>query len=541
MADLHLSDLPNTAACAALQWAVERVNQEMPDFLAVAGDITSFGTAASARQFAEAMMLVQVPVFLTPGNAELRSPGALPYLKPMLLPERRFVRQGNLLTLLPDTSTGALPVAEREWVSSIVAMHPEARRIVITHYPLDMLRGESRDWLAAWLDQQRVELLAVGHVHRYRRQYVGRCLEIATRGLDPDKAIGDLPGLSLLESATPGKWSERFLPWSPAIQLVPTELPGGASPIGWSIHGDPVDAAQETLGAGLSCLELRPRDLHFSRTDLAAALQRLRERSPLFLSYHLPGLGWNSDTAQIEGQANLRAHLDCALELGVNSLTMHVPQVLVREMELSADNGPQITEQHQMFLDAYAQLFRHPVQLGIRLAIENLHNPPQTPANSVHRRFATQIDEYLRWLDAVEQSMADIPQAMVGALLDVGHARNNGGDLDNMQPLCDWYARLGHRILGYHIHQVDVDPETGKTANHREITGLFSKRISYAGFLWAWSTHQMTRAPLFVEVRGDEARRNTARLFHYLFENAHEIRDATDLLGRQMHPKRDSQ
>jgi hypothetical protein len=152
---------------------------------------------------------------------------------------------------------------------------------------------------------------------------------------------------------------------------------------------------------------------------------------------------------------------------------------------------------------------------------------------AVDLRFATQIDEYLRWIDAVSGGMADIPDAVVGALLDVGHARNNGGDLDNLQPLCDWYACLGRRILGYHIHQVGIDPENGRLSNHTEITGLFGKRISYAGFLWAWSTHQITRGPLFVEVRGNDARRNTAWRFKRLFENACLIRKTTDLPDRK--------
>jgi len=77
-----------------------------------------------------------------------------------------------------------------------------------------------------------------------------------------------------------------------------------------------------------------------------------------------------------------------------------------------------------------------------------------------------------------------------------------------------------------------VHPETGKLSNHREVASFFSRRISYAGFLWAWSTHQITRAPLFIEVRDDEARRNTALRFKQLFENAHHITEAVDLPDR---------
>ena len=50
LADLHLSDTPGTAAHSALDWAVETTNQEQPDFLAVAGDMTTFGTRPSTAR-----------------------------------------------------------------------------------------------------------------------------------------------------------------------------------------------------------------------------------------------------------------------------------------------------------------------------------------------------------------------------------------------------------------------------------------------------------------------------------------------------------
>lgn len=530
LADLHLSDHSHTAAWHALQWAVNRINREKPDFLAVGGDITTFATAGSTVRCLEALERVEVPVFFTPGNAELRRPDALRLLKDLLAPERRFTVRGDLLVLFPDTSTGTLSGDERAWLDRIVDSSGVARRIVITHYPLDKMDEEARVWLTRWLSRHRVELLATGHIHFHRTRHVNGCLEVVVRGLDPDKAVGDMPGISMFESSKPGEWSERFIPWSPAIRLLPADLPDGVSPVGWSIHGDPVDAARETLSFGLACLELRPRELAFSRKALAGALQALRDRGSLFLSYHLPNLTWNPEAGRIEGADAVRANVDCALEAGVDSLTVHVPRARACEME--RPEGGQPTECYQAFEEVYARLFREPARSGVRIAIENIHNPHGTPADSPDVAFATRIDEYLRWIDAVDRGMADIPNATVGALLDVGHARNNGGDLNNLQPVGDWYARVGRRVLGYHIHQVDTDPETGRLFGHREIPGFFSRRISYAGFLWAWSTHQITRAPLFIEVRDDEGRRNTVRRFKQLFEHAHRIREAVELPDR---------
>jgi predicted phosphodiesterase len=535
--DLHLSDAPDTAALAALQWAVEEIKRQQPDFVALAGDMTTYGTKDATARWLEVLAQVQVPVLFTPGNAELRSDAGLPLLRSQLARENRRFQHGNLLVLLPDTSTGRLPIAERQWLEREGVADTDTRRIIITHYPLDVLEQESAAWLERWLVDQKVELLVGGHRHVHRRRHVGAIMEFVCRGLDPDKAIGDLPGISLLESPGPGVWSERFLPWSPAIELLPADLPEGVSPVGWSIHGDPVDAARETREFGLSCLELRPKKMDFSRAALSQELARLRDGGPLYLSYHLPDLKWDGAAGRIVGEERLQAGLEVALEVGVDSLTMHVPRALSRDMgarDMGASAGDVIrsTEQYAAFLECYARLFAGPLRAGTRLAMENIHNLVNTPVDSPQLEFATRIDEYVHWIDAVREEISDVPPAAIGSLFDLGHARNNGGQLDNMQPLCDWYARLGRRILGYHIHQIGIHPDTGKLANHLEITSLFGRRISYAGFLWAWSVHQVSRAPLFVEVRQAAGRRASAARLKQLFEQAGKIKEGVDLPDR---------
>lgn len=532
LADLHLSDNPDTAAHQALQWAVDRVNMERPDFLAVAGDVTTFATAVSATRCLEALDRIEVPVLFTPGNAERRGGHAMSVFENLASPDRRAAAFGDLLVLLPDTSTGTLPGPERSWLNRNLRSNRAQRRLVITHYPLDRMDEEARAWLTRWLCENGVELLVAGHSHCHRIRRENSFVEAVVRGLDPDKAIGDLPGISLFASEQTGVWTETFIPWSPAIRLLPADLPNGMLPVGWSIQGDPVMAARETLGSGLPCLEIRPADLDFSQRALSGALRELRIRGPLYLSYHLPDMRWNSGTGRVEGMDSVREHVDSALAAGADSLTVHVPRASAGAMERDREDRTEPTGCFLEFVAAYVDLFGEAAGAGVGIAIENIHNPADTPADSPEREFATRIEEYLRWIDAVAAEIGDVPGSGVGALLDVGHARNNGGDLDNLQPLGDWYARLGRRILGYHIHQVDTDPVSGVLSNHHEITDLFGSRISFAGFLWSWSTHQITRGPLFVEVRDAGGREKTVRGFRRLFEYAHRIRDASDLPDR---------
>jgi sugar phosphate isomerase/epimerase len=528
-ADLHLSDRLDTAAHCALEWAVETINRERPDFLAVAGDATTFGTQASTAHLLAALNRIERPVYFTPGNAELRDRAGLTLYGERLTPASRHLRQGDLSVLFPDTSTGTLPATEREWLQNTCLADSAKRHILITHFPLDALQNESAEWLAQWLTAWRVELVVSGHRHIHRRRALAETVELVCRGMDPDKAIGDMPGLSLIESTQPNEWCERFLPWSPAIELLPTDLPKGIHPVGWSIHGDPVEATRETREFGLSCLEIRPKEMDFSRPALHEELAQLRDMGPLYLSYHLPNLAWNETADGFTGEEDVVEGLELALAVGAASLTVHVPRARAELMEKEEEP----TELYSTFQDLYAQLFGDAVRSGVRLSIENIHNPASTPIDSPALEFATRIDEYLRWIDAVQSAIADTPANTIGAHFDIGHARNNGGDLDNMQPLGDWYARIGTRITGYHIHQVNQNPQTGKLANHLTIENLFGPRISYAGFLWAWSKRQINRAPLFVEVRQAAGRRETAARLKNLFDNADRIREAADLPDRE--------
>ena len=122
---------------------METINQEQPDFLAVAGDMTTFGTRPATARILAALECVQVPALFTPGNAELRSDAGLPLLNHWLMPANRHFQLGALSALFPDTSTGTVTVAERQWLEEMAGARDATRRILITHYPLDALKPES--------------------------------------------------------------------------------------------------------------------------------------------------------------------------------------------------------------------------------------------------------------------------------------------------------------------------------------------------------------------------------------------------------------
>lgn len=503
--DLHLSERTDTPAYDALEWAIAEANRRAPDLVAITGDMTTYGTAPAARHFLEAATKLTVPWVFTPGNAELRDAGAMPVLAECLA--RRSLAVDGVGVLLPDTSGGRLSEFDRSWLDD------EARAggplILLTHYPIDVLDEGSRAWIESWLTDHHIELYLAGHRHFDRSRSVSGSREVITRGLDPDKAFGGPPGINLFERRADGSWSEEAIPWPHETALLPAQTEH--SPVGWSIHGDPAATIRETRDAGLHVVELRPRELDYDVAAIIAEVELLRGERTTYLSWHLPNLRWNPNTGMVVGVEDMVRQIDHARACGVDAFTVHVPRIKAAPM-FEADGGPSAA--WARFLECYEDLFRDAVAAGVCVSIENIHNNPGTPLDPAQREFATEIGEYLAWIDAVADRLSD--GSRVGAHFDVGHARNNGA-LGNRQPLSDWYARIGSRITGYHIHQVRPHEETGKLTNHRDIKAVYDRTISYAGFLHAWSRHTINRAPLFVEVRDAQERRQTTRLLESWF------------------------
>lgn len=506
--DLHLSDRTDTPAAAALRWAIDMANERQPDLVAFTGNMTTYGTSASAEQVLAAAQRLSVPWVFTPGNAERRSPGAFAILAECMT--RRDLNVRGVRCLLPDTSTGRLPEAERQWLAGLPRSRPS---VLLTHYPLDTLDDDSHAWMRAWMRDRGVELYLAGHRHFSHRHVVDGYHEVITRGLDPDKAFGGAPGLSLFERGESGTWTEEEIPWPHGRQLLPAEI--DTSPVGWSIHGDPTEAVRDTFAAGLHVLELRPRRPDYDLAATRDELGRLRDGRALYLSWHLPSLTWSAADGAVTGQDAVARQIEHGRACGVDAFTVHVPQVPAGSMVVDESEAVGSAAPWGPFLETFAALFREAVAGGARLSIENIHNAPGTPLARAARKFGTEIGELLAWHDAVREALPE-STGRIGVHLDVGHARNNG-ELGNAQPLGDWYARVGAHITGYHIHQVRPHEDTGKLTNHRDIRAVYDRTVSYAGFMHAWSTGMIRRAPLFIEIRDAGERRRTVRLFQKLF------------------------
>lgn len=137
------------------------------------------------------------------------------------------------------------------------------------------------------------------------------------------------------------------------------------------------------------------------------------------------------------------------------------------------------------------------VAAGVRVNIENMHMTARD-APDASRRYGYLPVECLAWVGELQSRLGE---EAVRMLLDLGHARNNE-PFSSEFTLGAWYALVGRRTGGYHLHQV-VSTD-GWMANHQPITDLHGPLISFSSFLWGWRSGQLNHAPVFIEVPGAE-------------------------------------
>ena len=198
LADLHLPDRTDTVKEQVLNWIVDVVKQEQPDYLIGAGDLTAYGTIPASERLVQKLKSTGVPFLLTPGNAELRSPEVANQVAQIL----KSIDEKETPFRMIDTSGG--------WL-----MYPEQLQdlpdgaILVTHSPLGCLSQKDRETFSPALE--KCDLLITGHLHK--DEVNGKCHIV--RGLDPDKAIGGVPALVVFEQKA-NEWIRRDVSYTAA-------------------------------------------------------------------------------------------------------------------------------------------------------------------------------------------------------------------------------------------------------------------------------------------------------------------------------------
>ena len=437
LADLHVTNNPNCLQWKAFEDAVGLCMSQYTDLIVLAGDMIMPGAEPAAAMMQKALARIPIPMVATMGNNE---EAIKDYAS-------RFPYKTSF-------------VNDEVEIYAVEASRPAPNgkpRMIFGHYPKD----ESPEQGA---------LYVAGHRHLDKTDGMSQLV----RGFDPDKAIGG-PAVTFF-NLTNGKWSRRDIPL-PSFALdkwSAEEKIAFAACLGVSIKKEPDTMLAELADANVRNIEFR---CHLEPSD--AALDAWKAKTNGHISVHLPDitLGSNPD--------ELAQLVRKWLARGASQFTIHVPKASITELAVS-ENMDKIVEIYAAVITAAQDAV---------IGIENMHTKPEEPLEN--RRFGYIPSEQRKFIELLRQRL---PNAKIGPLLDIGHARNNL-PYSSIYNLSEWYRQDGPELNGMHIHQVITD-DTGYH-NHQAIRGLFTRLISLSSLLYAWKTGLIRRCPLFIETNED--------------------------------------
>ncbi len=485
IADTHLSNVPNTAQKAAFDFALKRLQSDKPDIVLFLGDVTAAGTLEPADYVRTRLDESGLCFRMIPGNSDERTPALCAAVAERLTVASLFYSDEHVVCLLDFQGDELSPEGIARLKALVEAQ--ETRRIIIgSHYPLSACM--ENPYLQALIQAEKISLFIAGHKHRDQNHKIGKMSVHTVRGLDPDKAIGGPPTVTLFEFKDQ-EWKTEDIPfeegtvakWSPSMRQEFIDH------LGFSCMSKSLEGLHYASLHDVRCVELRaPKVLSVPREELLSAVKFWRNSGGRYLSMHMPDLSYDTETAEITGIQTFRETVLLALALEVDHMVLHVPRVSVDQMQPTS-------EMWVNFAETFLELCTEPMERGIVLGVENLHMRTNEACDG-SRGFGYLPEECLEWI-AYLRKRSDY--AHIGIHLDIGHARNNP-PFSKKLSVGQWYALLGKEVVGYHLHQV---LSMNGMKNHNPITDVYGPIISMSSFFWGWATRGLCRVPMFLEIR----------------------------------------
>ena len=195
ISDLHVHDAPDAAtdalvdANASLARAVEYLNElhPRPDVVVATGDLTDNGAPAEYSRLRDLLALLEMPVFLVPGNHDELAPLLDAFPDHAYLPrtggplhyviDDHPVRLVGIDTTHPGHHDGELGADELRWLDDTLGARPGAPTLVFMHHPpfdtgvwwmdcVGIPADERRAFAEVIGRHPQVRHVVSGHIHR---------------------------------------------------------------------------------------------------------------------------------------------------------------------------------------------------------------------------------------------------------------------------------------------------------------------------------------------------------------------------------------
>lgn len=470
IADLHLPGVSSSVQHDALDFAVKSIKKSGASTLICLGDVTAYGETESAKHFREKMAELNIPVLCTMGNADIRSgkdneiAGILNVKSEMTVDDIRFIAI--------DTSNEEVSKDDEALLNS-----SDENTIVVMHHPDWIMKKSGKPIVENFRLNGKYRALLYGHIHEYKQE--GNIFSI--QALDPDKAIGTPPCVTYFTL------NENDI--NIDYDYFPVEVPQDLKDyLGVQCY-NPIDDISYMTENGIKNIEIRPSSVYDDREKLKEEISKWRKMDGKYLSLHMPDFGY--DKNGLTGMDKWNDAIECAIDIGADGITAHVPMASVGIVRSGA--FPHLVK---FFTENIKRL---PDKCSV--GIENMHMTEGEGDND-DRRYGYLPDECLEFMNAVNNEFGF---KRAGVHFDVGHARNNI-PFSGPYPIGAWYSLVGKYTVAYHIHQVehamDVLIDDKKMENHLPIKSIYGPLISYCGFFHSWNTGKINKGPVFLEIRG---------------------------------------
>lgn len=249
LTDLHISDpatddphlyTDTVATLDRVKGMIARIDPE-PAFVAVSGDLTNHGDAASYHALQASLARIGLPVVLALGNHDRRAGFRAVFDRDAPdpdVPVFHHARHGRLHVIALDSSVpgrvgGAIGDAQFAQLAVALDAHPDFRKLILCHHPPAFGRADALGWeslspqdsarLADALAGHDIAAILSGHVHLDRVMHwqgvpvvVNTGLHNGVDVLEPrDMVIEPAAGFALCD-LLPGGLEVTFVPVSPA-------------------------------------------------------------------------------------------------------------------------------------------------------------------------------------------------------------------------------------------------------------------------------------------------------------------------------------
>ena len=461
--DLHLTDNLKSIKLKALDWALAEIERQNADCIVGIGDLTATGTKKQTAFLFERIRKCAVPFFATPGNAELRS-GESGELAQMI-PAKGF-------PVLAVDSSRDFPTEEA--LNELKNLPDNAGFLLATHCPPQYWKSGKEIFEDA-CKRKAVTAIIAGHVHDDR--------ENCMRGLDPDKASGGPPMISIFERNSDGTWQRNdiSMPGVAPADWSEAERKAFFDVLGVACLREPMETLKAAAEMKIPVVEHRfgyPLEIS---DELMTAISGWRRSGGRILSVHLPEIYPDKEDS-IE---MFKKSVAFALAVQCDRVTVHVPRLIAIDYD---------SKRHQT-VGLYRSLLMPLLEKNIAVGIENLHTSKGKTAID-QRTFGCSIEECRDFISALRKSCES---NLIGFHLDIGHARNNA-PISAVENVSDYFNAEGLPINGFHFHQVAVR-EDGSFQNHAPILGLYDKLISLSGYFIARRAGELpAEAPVILEI-----------------------------------------